>query len=118
MALKVSVPEDQRAQVRGIEGGSLRVTLELAKVNGDQHVSAPAKTRPIADLSKQLGGLGALRQGLPGALRPEDPAPPEDPRGAPGRNPDADALKRYSACLDKAPPSDTEAITRCRDLLD
>ena len=52
--LTVKVPEKDRKRVNGISGGSLRFSIELAKVNGDQKVEAPAKSRPISDLTTQL----------------------------------------------------------------
>lgn len=127
-SLEVRVPEGERAQFGGIEGGSLRFSVELADVNGDQQVRAPLKSRPIGDLTKQLGGLGALGaqagQGSGGA----EPHPPATGRGAPrapapaGREgaaptPEVEALRRYSDCLDEAGPDDTKALSRCAELL-
>jgi hypothetical protein len=119
--LEVSVPEEDRAQLGGIEGGSLRFSVELGDVNGDQEVRAPAKSRPIADLTQQLGGLGALG---PQGTQPDPPADdPGTPRqGDPGAaqdeaSPEIEALREYSECLDRAGPNDTEALSRCRELL-
>lgn len=112
--LEFAVPEDQRADVGGIEGGSLRFSLELADVGGDQEVEAPADARPIADLAQQLqglGGLGALGGG--GAAPPEDEAPAPQPGGAP----DVEALEGYADCIAAAQPDDAEAIDRCAELL-
>jgi len=98
--LEIVVPEAERARAGGIQGGSLRFSVELAKVNGDQSVEAPSKARPIADLTKQLGGLSALGGGASG-------------QGEGG----AQSSQGYEECLNKAPPGDTEAITRCAELL-
>ena len=126
-SLEVRVPESDRAEVGGIESGSLRFSVELANVNGDQQVRAPDKSRPISDLTRQLGGLGALgaQSGQGGAGRA--PAPPGargGSSGAPapaepgaGSGPDVEALRRYSDCLDDAGPGDTKALSRCRELL-
>ena len=100
--LEISIPEADRAQAGGIEGGSLRFSAEFADVNGDQAVEVPAKARPIADLASQLGGLSALGQG-------QGPGGPDD--GG------AESSQGYEDCLNKAPPGDTEALTRCAELL-
>jgi len=100
--LEVSVPEADRAQSGGIEGGSLRFSVEFAKVNGEQTVAAPPKARPIADLAKQLGGLSALGGGS----------------GAPGQGGGGSQNSQgYEECLNQAPAGDTEALTRCAELL-
>jgi hypothetical protein len=98
--LTVKVPEKDRARVNGISGGSIRFSIELSKVNGDQRVQAPAKSRPISDLTTQLRGAGAL-----GALGGAQDPPPASGGGS------------YSDCLDKAQPDDTEALARCAELL-
>jgi hypothetical protein len=125
-SLEIKVPEGDRAQLGGIEGGSLRFSVELADVNGEQRVEAPRGSRPIADLTKQLGGLGALgaqagQEDAAGRPRPPaatggTPAPPAPgERGAGG--PEVEALGRYSDCLDRAGPDDTKALSRCAELL-
>jgi len=116
----VSVPEDERKQGQ-ISGGSLRFTMELAGTNGDQKVEEPAKSRPISELSRQLGGaaaLGALGGGQGGGsgagtdTTPQAPAPP----GTGGAN-DPDAIRRYIACINRTSPSDNAARERCRSEL-
>ena len=101
--LEVSIPEADRAEAGGVEGGSLRFSLEFADVNGDQAVEAPSKARPIADLADQLGGLSALG-GAGSGSDGQDGGGSESSQG-------------YEECLNKAPPGDTEALTRCAELL-
>lgn len=115
--LDVKVPEADRARLGGIEAGFLRFSVELAHVNGDQEVRAPRESRPIADLTKQLGGLGVLgarspTPKAPAGSRAEGRTGPRSP-GAP----EVEALRRYSDCLDRAGPNDTKALSRCRGLL-
>jgi len=120
--LTVKVPEKDRAKVNGISGGRLRFSLELAKVNGDQAVEAPAKSRPIADLTRQLRGAGALGAlgGSGASPNPQDPATttpgtaPAVPQAGDGG---VETFRDYSDCLDKARPDDTEALSRCAELL-
>jgi hypothetical protein len=64
--VQVSVPEADRQQAQGIEGGALELTIEFRDVGKPQKIEAPAQSRPLSDLTKQLGGAGAL--GLGGAL--------------------------------------------------
>jgi hypothetical protein len=118
--LALSVPESQRSSANGITGGSVRFTVDLTKTNGDQKIEAPATSRPIADLSKQLGGAAAL--GALGGQQGTDTtpsAPPTATTPTPGATggattaPDSAAFKRYSDCLDKAKPGDTQALSRC-----
>jgi len=135
--LEVRVPEEDRPRVGGLTGGSLRFSIELVDLDGEQQVRAPVSSRPIADLTKQLAGLSALGGlGVLGSGKTEDaggqsttPAPPVDPReraappGSPapeagaGPGPGVDALSRYADCLDRAEPGDTRALSRCRELL-
>ena len=125
--LEVRVPEEDRARIAGVEGGALRFAIEFSDVDGDQVVEAPARARPIADLTKQLGGLSALggvealgsgsadgRDPPDARTTPEDPAPGDSSSGE-GRG--VEAFRRYSECLDRAQPEDTEALSRCAELL-
>ena len=115
--LEIRVPEADRSQLGGIEAGSLRFSVELANVNGDQQVQAPPQSRPIGDLTKQLGGLGTLggQAGAPGGAD-RDPASPQ-PGDSGDSGPEPEALRKYSECLDRAGASDTKALSRCRRLL-
>lgn len=128
---EVRVPERDRERLGGIEGGTLRFSVEFSDLGGDQRVEAPASARPMADLTTQLGGLGALGGALGsstgGSDEPEG-SPGRRGRGANGARPGSagaetdedagvEAVRRYSACLDKADPDDTAALSRCAELL-
>ena len=120
--LRSRFPRRTAQKVNGISGGTLRFSVELAKVNGDQAVEVPAKSRPISDLTKQLSGAGAL-----GALggsggSPQDPTPPTPAR--PPRPPcpssggdGVETFQEYAECLDKTRPDDDAARARCAELL-
>jgi len=117
--LEVAVPEAERQRFNGLEGATLRVAIELSDVNGNQTVAAPADSRPIKDLSRQLGGFGALGGEGVGSGAPTSPDgdrnPNTPPATTPGRAPDA--LQLYSDCLDQASPDDPAALERCNALL-
>ena len=137
--VQVTVPEADRQMVRGIEGGTLELTIEFRDVGKPQKIEPPAQSRPLSDLTKQLGGAGAL--GLGGALgtgqggtgqggsagtpqvpqqqTPQTPQTPQSPQGggSGGSGGDAETFQRYADCLDKADPQDTAALQRCSELL-
>jgi hypothetical protein len=133
--VEFEVPADTRARLGGIEGGALEFELELANVNGDQEIEAPAKARPLAALTRSLGGasvLEGLASGIGGdagsndALGESSPeiTPPNDGAGGSGQlppestpSPEAEDFKEYAECLDEARPEDTEALQRCSELL-
>jgi hypothetical protein len=139
--VQLTVPEADRQAARGIEGGSLELTIEFRKVGQPQKIEAPPQSRPLSDLTKQLGGAGAL--GLGGALgtggqggsgsqggsstSPQLPQQqsPQTPQGggsggssgSGGSGGDTATFQRYADCLDKADPQDTAALQRCAELL-
>jgi hypothetical protein len=101
------VPKEDRDSVGGIEGGSLSFTIELSKVNGDQKIVAPAKARPLSELTQSLGTT-ALGGGGSGSSTTPAPSP---------SSPGSSDYKRYADCLDRADPHDTDALQRCAELL-
>jgi hypothetical protein len=115
--IQVTVPPRDQAQVGGIKGGSLEFSVEFRKVNEPQKIVAPAKARPLSDLTRSLGGADALK-GLGGgssggSAGPEGNSTP--PTATTG--PDTQAFKDYSNCLEKAKANDAEALQRCAQLL-
>src|SRR5918992_1006793 len=104
----------------------------LSDVNGDQEIEAPRKARPLAKLSRSLGGLDALIElaggddaptdhGELGTGEPEVTPPGGDADGetAPddsGTEPE-EAFRDYAECLDDARSGDTEALQNCAELL-
>ena len=107
--LELDVPKADRDAVGGIEGGSLSFSIELSKVNGDQQIEAPAKARPLSELT---GSLGATALGGSGGGSGSSTTPAPAPSA-----PDSGAYKRYARCLDRADPQDTDALQRCAELL-
>jgi hypothetical protein len=91
LRIDVEVPERDRKRVGGVTRASVRLSAQLDDVGGDQQVEAPRSSRPLSDLTSQLGSLGNLTGGL--------------------------GDERYSDCLDAADPNDSAAIADCRALL-
>lgn len=125
LKIDMTVPEDDRQDVEGITGASIQLSAELGDIGGDQEVEAPASSRPIADLTRQLGGLSALAgaTGL-GDVDPPSPTPgateddgPSGDDGGGGASTGADAFERYGQCLEQARPDDAQAIERCSQLV-
>jgi hypothetical protein len=120
MRLDVDVPERERSDVGGVSGASIRLTAQLEDVGGDQRVEAPRSSRPLSDLTSQIGSLRALSGGLDGEDTPATPGAGTD-GGAAGGDGDGgaslDAFERYANCLDAADADDAAAISRCRELL-
>jgi hypothetical protein len=114
--LRFDVPERDRAALGGLKGGTVRFSVEFSDVNGDQRVEAPARARPLADLTSQLGTLGALTGGLETELGRGTETTPA-PRSGSRRQATAEDFERYADCLERARPDDTVALQRCADLL-
>ena len=117
--IEFEVPEASRAELGGIESGSIQFEVEMANVNGDQEIEAPANARPMSDLTTLLGGGGSL----PGLGAQEPAAPDTGAGGAPpdsgaGATPEAEDFREYAECLDEARPEDTDALQRCAELLE
>ena len=130
-SIEVNVPEEDQESVGGLEGGTLRFSVEFANVNGDQEVEAPAKARPLSDLTSQLGpgalsgGLGGLGGGAGqpeaepdlGAVPPGDDGTGAEGAGGTAGQPTVEDFQRYADCLDQVEPDDTDALARCSALL-
>jgi hypothetical protein len=113
------VPKQSRAGLGGLDGGSVVFSVEFRDVNGDQQIEAPANARPLSDLTDSLGG-GALADGLEGGGgQPATPAGPDEPAPGGGTGAtDPETFRRYSECLDRTRPEDTEELQRCAELLE
>jgi hypothetical protein len=111
--LKFNVPEEDRDQVGGLEGGEISFSIEFANVGEEQRIEAPASARPLSDLLSQFGagGLGGLDGGSSGDSDSGGSSSGGD------RTPSADKFERYGQCLNKADPGDLEALQRCSELL-
>ena len=91
---------------------SIKFSIEFGNVNGGQTVEVPARSRPLADLTSQLG-VDALGNGL--GLESEQQDQPESTDEE--QQPAVDAFQAYADCLDQLDPDDTEGLERCSALL-
>lgn len=114
LRIDVEVPERDRKRVGGVTSASVRLSAQLADVGGEQQVEAPRSSRPLSDLTTQLGNLGNLADSLGGgSSTTTTPAPDAGDDSGSG----LDGFESYSACLDAADPNDSSAIADCRALL-
>ena len=112
-SIDVAVPQEDREGVGGIEGGSLKFSIEFTDVNGNQRIEAPARSRPMSQLTSQLGA-DALTGGL-GLSVPDES--PKERSGEQPEEPAIDDYQNYSDCLDRIEPDDTAGLDRCSALL-
>src|SRR5829696_3035836 len=110
--IEFDIPEGDQAGLGGLKSGSIKFSVELRDLNGDQQIEAPAHARPLSTLTDSRGG--ALDELGAGGGTGQEPGPEE---GATGDSSDADQFRKYADCLDKARPEDTEQLQRCADLL-
>jgi hypothetical protein len=109
--IKFKVPQADRGGLDKLEGGSIKFSVELSHVNGRQHVEAPSHARPLSELTRSLGS-GGLLGGIAGSGQGTTPG-----KSKQSTSPEADAFRRYSQCLDKAKPGDTQALQACAEIL-
>jgi hypothetical protein len=121
--VELQVPKKDQASAGGLKGGTIQFSLQFANVGGNQRIQAPARARPLSDLTNSLGtqalggGIGGLPGGGGSSATPTTPTTPRAPSTGTGGSPSAEAFKRYGQCLDKADPRDTQALQRCASLL-
>jgi hypothetical protein len=109
--IEFDIPEAEQSELGGLRGGTIKFSVELHDVNGNQQIEAPARSRPLSTLTDSLGG--AL-DALGGGATTQEPGPEEGPTA---ESDDTEAFREYEKCLDKARPEDTEQLQRCADLL-
>ena len=66
LAVSFDIPKSLQGQAQGLQGGDMKLALQLADLNKKQDISPPANARPWSELQQQLG-LGALGNALGGA---------------------------------------------------
>jgi hypothetical protein len=56
VSIDFQIPEAQRSQFQGAQGGNVTFSLDLRDVGKPQTVQAPANAKPLSELRSQLGG--------------------------------------------------------------
>lgn len=118
-SVEFSVPPRSQTQMRGLKGGNLSFSVELAGVGQPQTIPTPRNARPISQLREQLLGTvgGGLGGGLGGGTGGLGGGSSSGGGSSGGGGPSNSKLQRYSQCLEKAQPSDTAALQRCAQIL-
>jgi hypothetical protein len=114
--LSFSVPSDKQAQVGGLKSGTLSFSIEFADVGKPQTINAPESAKPLSELTSQLGGLGSVLGGG-GSGSSGSGSSGSGSSGSGSGGPSAEALQKYSTCLQKADPSKPAELQKCADLL-
>jgi hypothetical protein len=100
LAVDFAFDDKARSPITGLDGGTIKVDIRIAGVNETTlDVTAPENARPLTELPDG-GGLGALLNGLGGALP-----------GGGGGEPDEDS-KAFLDCVRKA-AGDAEEVGKC-----
>jgi hypothetical protein len=115
VSVDFQIPSAQRSKFQGASGGTLSFSIDFTKVGQHQTITAPTGARPISELQQQLGGLTGGLGGLGGSGSSGGTG--GSGSGGSGTNPTASKFQKYSACLQKANPSDSAAIQKCAQLL-
>lgn len=120
--LKLEVPEAQRAQLQGFQGGTLSFSVELADVNKPVEIEAPRGAKPIGDLTRQLGGaLGGLGGGAGAGAGGTGggaggPSAPGGGAGSGATGAESEQFQRYLDCVRKA-GSDNAKLEACSKII-
>jgi len=109
------VPSDKQAQVGGLKSGTVSFSIEFADVGKPQTITPPTNAKPLSALTSQLGGLSGLLGGAAGSGSSGSSS--SGSSGSRSGTPSADALQKYSQCLQKADPTKPEELQKCAALV-
>jgi hypothetical protein len=108
------VPQAKQAQLGGLTSGTLSFSIDFADVGKPQTITAPSSSKPLSDLTSKLGGLSSV---LGGASALGSSGSGSSGNGSGSGGPSADALQKYSTCLQNADASKPAELQQCAKLL-
>jgi hypothetical protein len=111
--LSFTVPDDKRAQLNGLESGTLSFSIQFGDVGQPQTITAPKSAKPLSELTSRLGGLGGVLGGAAGGSGSSG----SGSSGSGSAGPSAGALDAYAKCLQKADPNKQAELQKCNELL-
>ena len=128
VTLKFEVPDSLKS--KGLEGGTIDLTAEIADVNKPQTINTPTNAKPLSDLQSllQASPLGALggsggsgttttpQSGATGGTTGGDTGGTSGTPPAAGGAQDTQSAQKYLDCMKKA-NGDTTASQKCAELL-
>jgi hypothetical protein len=113
LSVSLVVPKDAQKAAGGLKSGELRFDLQIADLNSDQTIDAPANPRPLTELQQALGVL----QGAGSGASTTPSTTPSATTPAPATTtPSAGAPKAYLDCVQKA-GTDIAKVQQCAGLL-
>ena len=111
LSVSLAVPKDAQKSAGGLKSGELRFDLQIADLNADQTINAPANPKPLSDLQQALGVLqGGGSTGGGTSTTPSTTTPSTT------TTPSAGAPKAYLDCVQKA-GTDIAKVQQCAGLL-
>ena len=111
LSVSLAVPKDAQKSAGGLKSGELRFDLQIADLNADQTINAPANPKPLSDLQQALGVLqGGGSTGAGTSTTPSTTTPSTT------TTPSAGAPKAYLDCVQKA-GTDIAKVQQCAGLL-
>jgi hypothetical protein len=112
--ISFDIPKAKQAQLGGLTSGTLSFSIEFADVGKPQTIKTPTSSKPLSELTSQLGGLGGLLGARSGS---GSSGSGSSGNGSSSSGPSADSLQKYSQCLQKADPSKPAELQKCAALL-
>lgn len=117
--LSFELPPALQTQAQGVQGGDVKLDLEIADVNKPQDIKAPANPRPWSELQKQFGNstLGSSLGGSSGGGSGSSGGGSSSGGGT-GSGTGSSSSKRaqdYLKCVQKA--AKPEDVTKCGSIL-
>jgi hypothetical protein len=128
VSIDFQIPEAQRSQFNGAQGGNFTFSLDFSDVGKPQTIAAPANPKPLSELQSQLGGLGGggtsggsgssgSGSSGSGSSGSGSGSGGSGSSGSGGSSPNAQKFQKYSKCIEQADPGDTAAIQKCTAIL-
>jgi hypothetical protein len=97
-----------------VKSADVTLTVQLEDINQPQTITLPTNTKPITDLTSQLGGLGSALGGLGGSSSGSGSSPGSGSTGGGGAA--TKNLQKYETCIQKA-GTDLSKAQLCAKLL-
>ena len=110
--LAFELPAELKQQAQGVEGGEIKLELEVADINEPQEIRPPANPRPWSELQRQIGAT-QLGSGLGGSLGGSSGGASGGSSGSNGAS--SRRAREYLECVQKA--ARPEDVNECGAIL-
>jgi hypothetical protein len=111
------LPPALQSQAQGVQGGNIKLDLEVADVNKPQDIKAPANPRPWSELQQQIGqsSLGSSLGGSSGGSSGGLGGSSGSGSSSGGTGSTSKRAQKYLRCVQKA--QRPEDVTKCGSIL-